>query len=44
MCIKPPFPRKVLKDIVIFYKSGLERVSGGPTGIILIGSGMFLGE
>jgi hypothetical protein len=44
MCIKPPFPRQVLKDIMIFYKPGLERVSEGPIGIILIGRGMFPGE
>jgi hypothetical protein len=44
MCIKPPFPREVLKDVILFYKPGLERVSGGPTRIILIGHGIFLGE
>jgi hypothetical protein len=24
MCIKHPFPRQVLKDIMLFYKEGLE--------------------
>jgi hypothetical protein len=44
MCIKPPFLRLVLKDVILFNKPGLERVSGGPTGLILIGRGMFPGE
>jgi hypothetical protein len=44
MCIKPLFPRQVLKDVMLFYKPGLERVSGGPIEVILIGRGMFLGE
>jgi hypothetical protein len=44
MCIKPPFPRQVLKDVMLFYKPGLERVSGRPIGIILLRCGMFPGE
>jgi hypothetical protein len=44
MCIEPPFPRQVLKDVMLFYKTGLERTLGVPTRIILIGCGMFSGE
>jgi hypothetical protein len=44
MCIKPPFPRQVLKDVMIFYKPGLEGTLGFPIGLVLIGCGMFLGE
>jgi hypothetical protein len=44
MCIKPPFPRKVLKDVMIFYKPGLERVQGHPIGPILLRCGVFPGE
>jgi hypothetical protein len=43
MCIKPPFSRQVLKDVMLFYKLGLERFSRGPIGIIFIGYG-FRGE
>ena len=41
MCIKPPFPRQVLKDVMLFYKLGLERVLGGPIRLFLIGREMF---
>jgi hypothetical protein len=44
MCIKPPFPRQVLKDVILFCKPGLERISGRPIGIILLRCGMFPGE
>ena len=44
MCIQPLFPRQVFKDVMLFYKPGSERTSGGPIGIILIGCGMFPGE
>jgi hypothetical protein len=44
MCIKPPFPRQVLKDVMLFYKPGLERVSGRPIGLILSRCGMFPSE
>ena len=44
MCIKPPFPRQVLKDVILFCKPGLERISGRPIGLILLRCGMFLGE
>jgi hypothetical protein len=42
--MKPPFPIQVLKDVMLFYKSGLERVSGRPIGIILLRYGIFPGE
>jgi hypothetical protein len=41
---KPLFPRQVLKDIMLFYKPGLERVPRRPTGIILLRFGVFPGE
>jgi hypothetical protein len=44
MCIKPPFPRQVLKDVMLFYKPGLERVPRRPVGIILLICGMFPGK
>ena len=44
MCIKPPFPRQVLKDVMLLYNPGLERVSGRPIGLILLRCGMFPGE
>jgi hypothetical protein len=44
MCIKAPFPRQVLKDVMLFYKPGLEGVSGRLIGIILLRCGMFPGE
>ena len=44
MCIKPPFPRQVLKDVMLFYKLGLERVPGYPIGPILLSCGVFPGE
>jgi hypothetical protein len=44
MCIKAPFPRQVLRDVMLFYKLGLERVSGRPIGLILLRCGMFPGE
>jgi hypothetical protein len=44
MCIKPPFPKQVLKDVMLFYKPGLERVSGRLIGMTLLRCGMFPGE
>ena len=44
MCIKPPFPRQVLKDVMPFYKPGLEGTLGCPIRLILIGRGMFPDE
>jgi hypothetical protein len=41
MCIKPPFPKQVLKDVILLYKTGLERVSRCPIGIIILRCGMF---
>jgi hypothetical protein len=42
--MKPPFPRQVLKDVMLFYQPGLERVSRRPIGLILLKCGMFPGE
>jgi hypothetical protein len=44
MCIKLPFPKQVLKDVMLFYKPSLERVSGRPIGLILLRCGKFPGE
>ena len=44
MCIKPPFPKQMLKDIMLFYKQSLERVPGRPIGLILLRCGLFPGE
>jgi hypothetical protein len=40
----PPFPRQMLKDVMLFNKPGLERVSGCPIGLILLRCGVFPGE
>jgi hypothetical protein len=40
----PPLPRQMLKDVMQFNKSGLERVSECPIGIISSSLGCFLGE
>jgi hypothetical protein len=42
--LNPTFPRKVLKDVMLYNKPGLERVSGCPIGIILLRRGVFPGE
>jgi hypothetical protein len=39
-----PFPRQVLKDVILFYKLGLEGTLGYPIGLVLIGCGIFPGE
>jgi hypothetical protein len=44
MCIKPPLPAQVLKDIVLIYKPSLEETLGRPIGLMLTGCGMFPGE
>jgi hypothetical protein len=41
---KTPFPRQVLKEVMLLYKPILEGMLGCPIGKILIGCGMFLGE
>jgi hypothetical protein len=40
----PPLPRQMLKDVMQFNKSGLERVSGCPIGIILLNFWVFPSE
>jgi hypothetical protein len=44
MCIKPPLPGQVLKDIILIYKPSLEETLGRPIGLMLIGCGMFPGD
>jgi hypothetical protein len=44
MCIKPPLPGQVLKDIILIYKPSLEETLGHPIGLMLTGCGVFLGE
>jgi hypothetical protein len=44
MCIKPPSPGQVLKDIILIYKPSLEEVTGRPIGLMLTGCGVFSGE
>jgi hypothetical protein len=40
----PPLPRQMLKDVMQFNKSGLEKVSGCPIGLILLKFGVFPSE
>jgi hypothetical protein len=40
----PLLPRQVLKDIMLFYKPGFERVPRRPIGLILLRCGVFPGE
>ena len=44
MCIKPPLPEQVLKDIILIYKQSLEETLGCPIGLMLTGRGVFPGE
>jgi hypothetical protein len=44
MCMKTPLPGQVIKDVMLFYKPGLEGMLGRPIGLVLIGYGMLLGE
>jgi hypothetical protein len=40
----PSFPEQVLKDIMLFNKLGLERLSGCPIGLIILKFRVFPGE
>jgi hypothetical protein len=44
MCKKKPFSRKVLKEVMLFYKPELERVPRHSIGTILLRCGVFPGE
>jgi hypothetical protein len=44
MCMKPPLLGQVIKDVMLFYRPGLEGMLGRPIGIVLMGCGMFPGE
>jgi hypothetical protein len=37
----PPLPRQILKDVMQFNNSGLEKVLGCPIGLILLKFGVF---